>query len=91
MLAPIFLFLMGFLFGLVFCVLMDHQFRVTMAVVLWLPIVVLLLLQYTEVIEPGTLGTIFVFIPRAIKLPLLGILVGFGLLALLTASRREVR
>jgi hypothetical protein len=71
--------------------LMDHQFRVTMAVVLWLPIVVLLLLQYTEVIEPGKLGTIFVFIPRAIKLPLLGILVGFGLLALLTASRREVR
>jgi hypothetical protein len=47
--------------------------------------------QYTEVIEPGTLGTIFVFIPRAIKLLLLGILVGFGLLALLTASRREVR
>ena len=71
--------------------LMDHQFRVTMAVVLWLPIVVLMLLQYTEVIEPGTLGTISLFIPRAFKLPLLGILVGFGLLALLTASRREAR
>jgi len=90
-LAPIFLFLMGFLVGLVFCARMDHQFRVTMAVVLWLPIVVLLLLQYTEVIEPGTLGTISLFIPRAFKLPLLGILVGFGLLALLTASRREAR
>lgn len=90
-LAPIFLFLVGFLLGLVYCAHMDHQFRVTTAVVLWLPIAVLLLLQYTEVIEPGTLGTISFFIPRAIKLPLLGILVGFGLLALLTASRREAR
>lgn len=87
MLAPIFFFLVGFVFGAG----TDHRFRLTMAVVLWLPIVVLLLLQYAEVIEPGTLGTISFFIPRAIKYPLLGILVGFGLLVLLTASRRESR
>ena len=90
-LAPIFLFLVGFLFGLIFGTGVDRQFRLTMAVVLWLPILVLLLLQYTEVFEPGTLGTIAFFIPRAIKYPLLGMLVGFGLMAMLTASRREAR
>ena len=90
-LAPIFFFHMGFLPGLVFGAVMDHQFRLTTALVLWLPIAVLLLLQYAGVFEPGTLGNIAFFIPRAIKYPVLGILVGFGLLAMLTASRREVR
>lgn len=90
-LTPIFFFLMGFLPGLVFGAAMDRQFRLTTAVVLWLPIMVLLLLQYAEVFESGTLGTIAFFVPRAIKYPLLGMLVGFGLLALLTASKREAR
>lgn len=89
LLAPIFFFLMGFVFGLVFCAVMDRQFRITMVVLLWLPIVVLLLLQYAEVFDPGTLGTIAFFIPRSIKYPLLGMLVGFSLLALFTRSRRE--
>ena len=86
--APIFLFLVGVLFGLVFGAVIDRQFRITIAVVLWLPIVVLLLLQYTEVFEPGTLGTIALFLPRAITYPLLGMLVGFTLRVLLAGSRR---
>ncbi len=46
LLGPIFLFLVGFLFGLVFGAVMDRQFRITTTVVLWLPIVVLLLREY---------------------------------------------
>lgn len=88
LLAPIFLFLVGFLVGLVLGSGMGGPGRITIVVLLWLTIVAVPLLQYAEVLEPGTLGTITFLLPRAVTYPLLGMLVGFSLRVLLTGSRR---
>ena len=68
---PIFLFLVGLLFGYVMSTAVFPRgapwgAKVFVAVVLWLPIATLLVLQYTEVIAPGTLSLLFVIVPRAI-------------------------
>ena len=58
-LVPIFLFLVSFMFGYVMSARMfTWGAKAVVAAVLWLPIVALLLLQYTEVIEPDTLSLI---------------------------------
>ena len=80
LLAPIFLFLVGFLIGLVLGSGMHGPGWITIVVLLWLPIVVLLLLPDAR--------TIALFLPRAATYPLLGMLVGFSLRALLAGSRR---
>jgi hypothetical protein len=47
----------------------------------------LVLLRYFEAIDPGTLSALTLLLPRAIKYPLLGIVVGYGLHTLLTVGR----
>ncbi len=86
--AIIVLFLMGFLLGLVFSALMSPwSFRATTCLVLWAPLAVLILLQYLEAIDPDTISTISVLTPRAIKYPLLGILIGYALVTVLTVGQ----
>jgi len=55
--------------------------------VLWSPIAVLILLRYLEAIDPDTISGILFFTPRAIELPLLGLLVGYALVTLLTVGQ----
>lgn len=81
-------FTVGFLLGLVFAAGMSPwRFRATTCLVLWAPLAVLWGLQYLEVIEPDTISTIALFTPRAIKYPIMGILVGYALVTLLTAGQ----
>jgi len=61
--------------------------KIFVAAVLWLPIVALLLLQYTEVIAPDTLFILSSLMPRVIEYPMLGFLVGYSLETLLAATR----
>jgi hypothetical protein len=65
--------------------------KAVVGTVLWLPIAALLLLQYTEVIEPDTLSLFAAFMPRVIKFPLLGFLVGYSIETVLAATRSRSR
>jgi len=47
----------------------------------------LILLRYLEEIDPYTIATIALLTPRALKYPLLGILVGYALVTLLTVGQ----
>jgi len=64
-----------------------------MCLVLWAPLAVLILLQYLQAIDPDTISTISVLTLRAFKYPLLGILVGYALVTVLTVgqARRSSR
>jgi len=78
LLAPVLFFLVGFLSGyLASRALWLWITRLIFGVVLWTPIAALLLLQYTEVIDPDTLRLIAALLPRVIELPVLGFLVGY--------------
>jgi len=90
--APILLFVFGFLPGLfASAVTTPWRARAVVCAVLWSPIIALILLGYFGVVDPDTLSGLFVFLPRALWLPLLGILVGFGLHTLLTIGRARHR
>jgi hypothetical protein len=87
-LAPMLLFAMGFLPGLFISAhTSPWRFRAVVCVVLFSPIVVLILLRYIEAVDPDTVSALFVFLPRAIELPLLGFLVGYGLHTLLSVGQ----
>ncbi len=96
-LAPIFLFLVGFFFGYVMSRIVNPDvsgwlFKVFVTAIVWLPIVSLLVLQYTEVIAPDTLSLLFTGVPRVIKYPVLGWLIGYSLETVLALTRpRRVR
>ena len=88
-LAPLIFFLGGFLFGYVMSRLMiSFGSRLLVGALLWLPIVALLLLQYTEVIDPDALSDLLIFTPRVIKYPVIGFLVGYSFETILAAARR---
>lgn len=92
LLAPVLFFLVGFLFGyLASRALWLWITRLIVGVVLWTPIAALLLLQYTEVIDPDTLLLIAALLPRVIELPVLGFLVGYSLTTFYAIVRREGR
>jgi len=82
------LFLIGLLTGLVSSAIMSPWWvRAIGCAVLWSPIAVLILLRYLEEIDPYTIATIALLTPRALKYPLLGILVGYALVTLLTVGQ----
>jgi len=90
LLAPVLFFLIGFLCGyLTSRVLGTWITKLIVGVVLWLPIVVLLLLQRTEVLDPDTLFTVSALLPRVIKLPTIGFLVGYTFTTMIAVARRE--
>lgn len=92
MIALIFLFLIGFVPGCLLGIFLNSWgIRVFMVAVLWLPIAALLLLQYTEVVEHGTFSGLFFLLPRAIKYPMLGFLVGYSLETAIAATRQRAR
>jgi len=86
--APILLFVMGFLPGLIFST-MTSPWRARAAVfaVLLSPIGALILLRYFEAVDPDTVSAVLLFLPRAIELPLVGLLFGYGLHTLLTVGQ----
>ena len=55
--------------------------------VLLSPIAALILLRYFEAVDSDTVSALSVLLPWAIKLPLLGLLVGYGLHTLLTVGQ----
>ncbi len=87
-LAPIFLFLVGFLFGYAMStVVVGLGAKIFVAAVLWLPFAAVLLLQYTEVIAPDTFSLFLAFLLRVIEYPMLGFLVGCSLETVLATPR----
>ena len=90
--APMLFFLIGFVPGLIMSASTSPWWvRAVVCAVLFSPIVALILLRYFEEIDPETVSALFLFLPRAIKLPLLGLLVGYGLHTLLTVGQATGR
>lgn len=86
--APVLMFAIGFLLGLFASASVSPwRDRAFVCAVLWSPVAVLILLRYFGAVEPDALSGLFAVLPRAIELPLAGILVGFGLHTLLTVGQ----
>ncbi len=82
------LFAIGFLPGLFISAhTSPWRFRAVVFAVLLSPIAALILLRYFEAIDPEAVSLVSMLLPRAIKLPLLGLLVGYGLHTLLTVGQ----
>jgi hypothetical protein len=90
--APMLLFAIGFLPGLFASASMSPwSIRAVVCAVLFSPIAALILLRYFEAVDPDSVSALFLFLPRAIELPLLGLLVGYGLHTLLTVGQATGR
>jgi hypothetical protein len=90
--APWLLFAFGFFPGLYASAIMSPWgVRAVGCAVLFSPIVALILLRYFEAVEPETVSIVFGLLPRAAKLPLVGLLVGYGLHTLLTVGQATGR
>ncbi len=84
--AIVFLFLIGFLGSLV-SVVLPLSFRVLTTILLWSLIATLQLLHANEIIDLSTFYGLMFLVPRALKYPMLGFLVGYTLLTALSAIR----
>ena len=88
--APMLFFLIGFVPGLIMSASTSPWWvRAVVCAVLFSPIVALVFLRYFfEESDLAAVSVLFVgVLPRAIKLPLLGILLGYGLYTLLTVGQ----
>ena len=90
-LGPVVLFAIGFLPGLLMSSRTSPwRSRALVFAVLFSPIAALIVLRYFEAVDEETVSVLFL-LPRAIKLPLLGLLVGYGLHTLLTVGQATGR
>jgi hypothetical protein len=90
-LAPVLYFLTGFLFGYMMGRILLPGTRIIFGILMWLPVVAILLQRFgvVEVAAFDELSLLFLAMPRVIKLPAIGFLVGYTIRTLLGVARRE--